>query len=249
MNNIVSLSGGKDSTALVHMMLERGEPITDVVMFDTGWEFPQMHDHLKEIERKTGITITRLKPEKPFTYFLLEHPVKIRKGPEKGQINRIGNGWPSPFRRWCTRIKVDTIEKYISRYKNPVQLIGYAYEEMHRIKFNSKYPKRYPLIELKITEDDALKYCRELGYTWGGLYDHFKRVSCFCCPLQGLKNLRILRRHFPELWAQILEWDKRIGPHNRGFDHYAMAYDLNRRFEAEDVIEKKQEKLCFEVKV
>ena len=40
--NVVSLSGGKDSTAMLLMLLERGEPVADVVFFDTGWEFPEM---------------------------------------------------------------------------------------------------------------------------------------------------------------------------------------------------------------
>ena len=30
-NNVVSLSGGKDSTAMLHMMLERGDDIHSVV--------------------------------------------------------------------------------------------------------------------------------------------------------------------------------------------------------------------------
>ena len=38
MNNVISLSGGKDSTAMLHMMLERGESIHSVLFFDTGWE-------------------------------------------------------------------------------------------------------------------------------------------------------------------------------------------------------------------
>jgi 3'-phosphoadenosine 5'-phosphosulfate sulfotransferase (PAPS reductase)/FAD synthetase len=242
---IISLSGGKDSTAMLHLFLESGEPIADVVFFDTGWEFPQMYDHLEEIERKTGITITRLKPEKPFSYWLLDRPVIARKGPMKGQVHRLGHGWPSPTRRWCTRIKVNAIEKYISKYENPVVCIGYAYEEMHRIKFNSKYPKRYPLIEQQITEEGALEYCQNLGYRWGGVYDHFKRMSCYCCPLQRIGELKELRRYFPELWAQMMEWDSQIGPHNRGFMGYQTVHDLDQRFEREEICERQQNKFCY----
>lgn len=36
-NNIVSFSGGKDSTAMVLEMLERNVPIHSVIAFDTGW--------------------------------------------------------------------------------------------------------------------------------------------------------------------------------------------------------------------
>ena len=53
MKHIVSFSGGKDSTAMLLMMLERGWPVDDIVYFDCGdWEFPQMHKH---INRWSGI--------------------------------------------------------------------------------------------------------------------------------------------------------------------------------------------------
>ena len=34
-SNIVSLSGGKDSTAMLLMLLEHGESVADVMFFDT----------------------------------------------------------------------------------------------------------------------------------------------------------------------------------------------------------------------
>ncbi len=49
--HVVSLSGGKDSTAMLHWMLERGEWVHSAVFFDTGWEFPQMYAHLESVEK------------------------------------------------------------------------------------------------------------------------------------------------------------------------------------------------------
>ena len=47
MKHVVSFSGGKDSTAMLLMMLERGWPVDDIIYFDCGdWEFPQMHEHI-----------------------------------------------------------------------------------------------------------------------------------------------------------------------------------------------------------
>ena len=42
----VSLSGGKDSTAMLLLMIERGMPINMVLTADTGMEFPEMYAHL-----------------------------------------------------------------------------------------------------------------------------------------------------------------------------------------------------------
>ena len=48
MMNIVSFSGGKDSTAMLLMMIEKGMKIDKVIFCDTGAEFPQMYEHIKK---------------------------------------------------------------------------------------------------------------------------------------------------------------------------------------------------------
>ena len=42
----VSLSGGKDSSAMLLLMIERDMPIDMVLSADTGMEFPEMYEHL-----------------------------------------------------------------------------------------------------------------------------------------------------------------------------------------------------------
>lgn len=69
----------------------------------------------------------------------------------------------------------------------------------------------------------------------GGVYDHFDRVSCFCCPLQGLKELRSLRAHYPDLWRTMLDWEKRMDQTQLiRFKGEASVHDLERRFAEED---------------
>lgn len=46
----VSLSGGKDSTAMLLLMIERGMPIDMVLYADTGMEFPEMYDHIAKLD-------------------------------------------------------------------------------------------------------------------------------------------------------------------------------------------------------
>lgn len=46
----VSLSGGKDSTAMLLLMIERGMPIDMVLYADTGMEFPEMYAHIAKLE-------------------------------------------------------------------------------------------------------------------------------------------------------------------------------------------------------
>ena len=55
----VSLSGGKDSTAMLLLMIERDMPINMVLSADTGMEFPEMYEHLAKLDehlfRERGI--------------------------------------------------------------------------------------------------------------------------------------------------------------------------------------------------
>jgi 3'-phosphoadenosine 5'-phosphosulfate sulfotransferase (PAPS reductase)/FAD synthetase len=153
----------------------------------------------------------------------------------KGRVHRIGNGWPSPSRRWCTRIKVETIDYFAKPIPNAVHCVGYAADEQDRITSEDESRLiRYPLIEWGISESEALSYCYSKGYDWGGLYEIFKRVSCYCCPLQRMDELRKLRKHFPELWQMMLAMDSACPEHNRGFKDYETVHDLEERFRNED---------------
>lgn len=200
---IVSLSGGKDSTAMTLRLIEEKRLIDMVLFCDTGLEFPQMYEHLKKLEQYIGREITYLKAEHSFEYYFSEYMPK-RKNPDLRQYK--GNSWAGPHNRWCTGLlKTRVVNAYLKELKKEydvIEYIGIAADEPKRIKNGC-----YPLVEWGMTEKDCLNYCYERGFDWGGLYEIFHRVSCWCCPLQALSELRKLYEHFPELWAQLRRWD------------------------------------------
>ena len=189
MNNIISLSGGKDSTAMLLMMIEKKIKIDYIVFFDTGWEFPEMYKHIDKLEKYINRKITRLKSEDTF-----------------GELFKRYKGFPSVKVRWCTARKVDNINKFCNKYKPYIQWIGFSFGERKRIKKTINYC--YPLVDWKITEEDALKYCYGKGFDWGGLYKKYNRISCWNCPLQSLDNLKALWLYFPEYWQRLLKMQK-----------------------------------------
>jgi 3'-phosphoadenosine 5'-phosphosulfate sulfotransferase (PAPS reductase)/FAD synthetase len=213
--NIISFSGGKDSTAMLLMMIEKREHVDEIVFFDGGWEFPEMLRHIDKVEQHIGRPITRLYPEKSFDYYLSEHV--LTTGPNKGAR---GYRWPWFKMRWCTRIKIRTIQDHLKQYGKEnidyIEFIGIAADEIKRVK-----NKKYPLVEWGVTEKQALEYCYSKGFDWEGLYNWNSRVSCFCCPLQGKKRLFNIYKNRPELIQKMLEMDRRI---------YSMKYDRNNRF-------------------
>jgi 3'-phosphoadenosine 5'-phosphosulfate sulfotransferase (PAPS reductase)/FAD synthetase len=166
---------------------------------------------------------------------MFEKRIIARQGPMKGRVHQIGKGWPHPKRRWCTGRKLETLTPYINAVNNAVCCVGIAADEKHRTNTSKRYKLRYPLIEYNKTEADCMEYCKRLGYHWGGLYDLFKRVSCYCCPLQSLDDLRTLRKHYPDLWERMLDMDLRQPRHNQGFKGDKTLIDLECRFTLEDM--------------
>ena len=199
MKHIVSFSGGKDSTAMLLMMLEKNMQVDEIIFCDTGLEFDEMYEHIKEVKKYINRKITVLKADKTFEYYLLEHKKNSLKN------NDLGYGFPRMMgNRWCTsRLKTDVIKKYLKNqdYK---MYVGIAYDEPKRIK-----NEIYPLHDWGITEKQALKYCYKKGFEFGGLYKLFDRVSCWCCPMQGLKELYNLYLYFPDKWEQLKKWESK----------------------------------------
>ena len=205
-------------------MIELNMQVDEIIFCDTGVEFPQMYDHLDKVEDYIKRPITRLSRPNSFEDMLLSH---VKKN------GTVGYSFPDFRNRWCTAyFKRDAIKSYLRQVRNEKQVIEYvgiAADEPKRIK-----DKRYPLVEWGWTEADCLRYCYERGFDWGGLYNVFRRVSCWCCPLKGLDELRQLRKHYPELWTKLIEWQ---GKTWRSFRSDYSVNDLELRFEKEEQVQ------------
>ena len=190
-----------------------------------------MYEHLDRLEAYIGRPIIRLKAAHDFEYYFYEYTPK-RKNPALSQYR--GMSWPGPRGRWCTGIlKTRVINAYLKELREDytlIEYVGIAADETKRIK-----DKNYPLVEWGMTEKDCLSYCYRRGFDWGGLYEIFSRVSCWCCPLQSLEELRKLYRHFPDLWQQLEEWDEstwRTFLKNYSVRQLAARFDFEDRWQA-----------------
>ena len=95
--HILSLSGGKDSTALAVYMRDH-VPDMEYIFHDTEKELPETYDYLERLEAILGKKISRTRPDYGF-----DHWLKI-----------FGGMIPSNHRRWCTRyLKLKTFEQYV----------------------------------------------------------------------------------------------------------------------------------------
>ena len=245
----VAASGGKDSTAMLLLMLEKGMPIDAVFYADTGMEFPEMQKHMEKLDgllfRERGLHIITLRHPRGFEWMMFEEP-KVRPSSlerrKKMGVPAYGNGWPGPQVRWCTgHLKTKLVDKALKQLKeeqNAVQYVGIAADESRRCKDDPH--KRYPLVEWGITEAQALQICYDRGFDWDGLYKIYNRCSCWCCPFQRISELRSLRQYHPHLWQRLLDMDRRaIGmfgetPLGRFKERWSVE-QLDKRFAAEEL--------------
>ena len=246
--HVASFSGGKDSTAMVLHMIERGDHLDEVMFCDTTMEFPGMIRHVEKVKKvieAAGIKFTELRAPHDFEHYLTEYEVENRK-PESDFYGVPGYGWAGHLSRWCTKtLKVWVVNNHLRELRENyevIQYIGIAADEDYRMEReqNQDPTHRHPLREWGWVEDDALRYCYALGYDWEGLYELKRnpktgkaRVSCWCCPLQSYEDLRILRFHFPELWEKLLDLDRR---QCKKFQHGYSVADFDHRFALEDAL-------------
>ena len=203
MKHVVQFSGGKDSTAMLLMMLERGMQVDEIIMCDTGMEFPGMYQHIEKVRqyiKPYGKDITILKAEHDYEWYMFHKP--IIRGKNKGQH---GFGWAGMNNRWCTRaLKIEPTQNYLKQYGGDiVTYIGIASDEPKR-HFESDTIK-HPLFEWGVSEKMALSYCKEHGFTWGGTLRQVSQSILLVLSVARLGKFENLVPRFPGFVEKVKE--------------------------------------------
>ena len=202
----VSYSGGKDSTAMLLMMLEKGERIDGIYFANTTLEYPEMYAYIRKIndyiKEKYDKEIITINPKSSFyTWFYGTWTRGKLKGERRGFPKMYLHGY------CCRELKINPLNRI--RGMKGIFCLGYAYDEKNRIQKAKNL--RYPLIEYKMTEADCRKYLEDRDLL-NPLYLRFKRTGCWLCPRQPLGSLKILYRDYPILWKQLKKLEKE-SPH------------------------------------
>ena len=239
MKNVASVSFGKDSLAMLLLLIETGQPLDEVVFYDTGMEFQAIYtirDKIKPILSTHGIKYTELKPSNPFLYDMLERPVESK---QKGKHN--GYGWCGGVCRWGTTSKQKTIDNYVQNGNVERYYIGIAADEPTRLE-RLVSPKCSPLADAGMTEADCLAYCRERGYAWVengvDLYSILDHVSCWCCANKNRKELKNIYRYLPEYWGRLKDLQSLLDRPmkkfcNKQYGEYGNVFDMEKVFASE----------------
>lgn len=114
--------------------------------------------------------------------------------------------------------------------RNIVEYLGIALDEPKRFgQLNAR--KRAPLVEFGIEEGLCGLYCR-YNDMLAPTYETSCRDGCWFCHNQGIGQLRLLRRNYPDLWALLMKWDLDSPVTFKADGH--TVHDFDRRFQMED---------------
>lgn len=234
MEHILSLSYGKDSLACLGAIEELGWPLDRIVHAEV-WatdtipaDLPPMVEFKAKadaiIKERWGIEVEHIRGR--LTYEQAFYRVKKETARHRpGQYY----GWPFSVKgAWCNSdVKMPTLDR-IER-KNAVY-IGIAADEPNRFH-NLTDAKKSPLVEASWAESMCREWC-EKNDLLSPIYKTATRGGCWFCHNQGVNQLRILRKNYPEYWALMLKWDKDspVSFHSDGHT----VHDFERRFQLED---------------
>ena len=184
MINIISYSGGADSTAVLVYCRENDVPYREVIYVEDWFPYPEKDlwdNYFKYIEEKFKIKITRLKCDRKYW------------------IKRAGNNYPKLPYPYCCRVKGEIFGNYCkTRWgKRGITIIlGIRRAESgkrkkylergkwylnHRVSVNYDY--WYPIFKFI----DAKHYCNIHGIKINPLYNIYgvRRLGCFKCYKTG----------------------------------------------------------------
>lgn len=192
--HILSLSGGKDSTALALYMRDRVADM-EYVFCDTDKELRETYEYLNQVEAFLGKKIVRLNAKAGFDHWL----------------DVFGGYLPSPNMRWCTKLlKLKPFEAYVG--EDPViSYVGIRADE-DRIGYISTKPNIkavFPLKEAGIDLAGVMKILEDSGI---GLPPYLKwgrtHSGCYFCFFQRpIEWVRLMETH-PDQFEEAAQYEK-----------------------------------------
>ncbi|MDU4943855.1 MAG: phosphoadenosine phosphosulfate reductase family protein [Mixta calida] len=208
MKNVVSLSGGRTSAYLAHIMKEQ-DPDTEFIFMDTGAEHPKTYEFIRNIVKHWKIRLTCLRvvpnPEmnKPSTYEILSID---QIGPDLEPWKRMLSKYGHPYvgGAFCTdRMKTVPFIKYCDEHfgrGNYTTWLGMRIDEPKR---TSPKPGIRYLAEISDFEkQDVIEWWQEQPFDLE-IQEHLG--NCVFCIKKSLQKVALATKDEPELATQFIQ--------------------------------------------
>ncbi|MBR1367974.1 phosphoadenosine phosphosulfate reductase [Methanocalculus chunghsingensis] len=204
----VSFSGGKDSTAVLHLARKAG--VTSAFFIDTGIELPETIAYIESM----GVPIIR------------------KAGDFFAAVERAGP--PGKDHRWCCKLlKLHPLRLYLSEIGPCVTFQGNRwYESWNRADLEETSQNPANPLQLNVSPIRNWRALEVFLYLWwqnakiNPLYEMgLERIGCYLCPAMLESEYETIRKIHPDLtdkWDSFLKrWAMKTGM-PKGFTEYGL---------------------------
>lgn len=204
MTNLYNFSGGMESAAMVYLCRDEIAEYGGIVSWaDTGKQFPEMDASIKQIESVCGFSIVRLQPYITFDEYLFNRGGMLKQG----------------YSDCSRRMKRKALREHAASLAYPQRIaLGFNSSEIDRgIDFKARNDTAertfwFPLQERNVSRAETVQICEKAGFTiLLEMYRKMGRFDCFFCPNQRISQAEKVMTHYPVLWAEWKEIERKKG--------------------------------------
>ncbi len=202
----VSYSGGKDSLAVLLVVLEAIGKVP-LIFADTGLEFPETYANVDDVAGRYDLSVIRINESENFWKTFDE------QGP------------PAVDFRWCCKVcKLHPVAHLIEKeWGECLSFIGQRkYESVKRMQSRRVWRNRHVPCQLSAAPIQSWTAMHVWLYLFGKqapynrLYEQgLDRIGCFMCPSSDIATLKLIEETCPDLWSTWTErlcgWQQRQG--------------------------------------
>jgi 3'-phosphoadenosine 5'-phosphosulfate sulfotransferase (PAPS reductase)/FAD synthetase len=235
--NVVSMSGGKDSTVTALLALESGEPCK-FIFADTGHEHSLTYEYLDYLESRLGVTVERLKAD--FSKQIARKAEVVRGkwvadgavSPERAEeicalLVPTGNPFldlciwkgrfPSTRARFCSEeLKHHPLDTRMLELAKEYSIVSWQGVRADESPSRAKLPDRemgdfYEIYRpiLKWSAEQVFQKHDEAGVDPNPLYKMgMSRVGCMPCIHSRKSEISAIAKRFPNEVARVAEWER-----------------------------------------
>lgn len=218
---LLSLGAGVQSTTLALMAAKgRLARLDGAIFADTGWEPRRVYEHLDRLEKvltDAGIPLYRVSQgdlrrdaiDPQHRYASIPYFVRNPDGSEgMGRRQCTSEYKLAPIGRKVRELLGASPPEFrrVPKGRLAEQWVGFSTDEVHRVTDAtvSYIRKRYPLLELGMDRKACRRWLEAHGWTT------VAKSACVGCPFHGNRQWREMRDHYPQEWADAVEFDRLI---------------------------------------
>lgn len=212
MKTVVSVSGGRSSGMMAHMLIS--EPDHVFIFCNTGKELEETLEFVRDMELIWGIPIIWLEFDtfkakwstgreyNKWWFKQVSFETASRNGEPFEKLIKLKKALPNPTQRWCTEeLKIRTIDRYMKSigHKKYRTEVGIRADEPHRMQKIEARGKSAPLYDAGITQKDVQEFWKKQNFD---LKIPSTMSNCDFCFMKGKPSLQEMKMNKPS----AIEW-------------------------------------------